>query len=110
MLNQVNFQDWTTVVLKKKKEKKQKQLEIDPIVKKMNQLDNTDDVCKIKTVSNDDRKLITSLRTTRKITQEELGKMLNIKKEIIRDIENGSLVEDKQIINKIKNFLLKKSI
>jgi ribosome-binding protein aMBF1 (putative translation factor) len=110
MLNQVNFQDWTTVVLKKKKEIKQKQLEIDPIVKKMNQLDNTDDVCKIKTVSNDDRKLITSLRTTRKITQEELGKMLNIKKEIIRDIENGSLVEDKQMINKIKNFLLKKSI
>lgn len=110
MLNQVNFQDWTTVVLKKKKEIKQKQLEIDPIVKKMNQLDNTDDVCKIKTVSNDDRKLITSLRTTRKITQEELGKMLNIKKEIIRDIENGSLVEDKQMINKIKNFLLKKFI
>ena len=110
MLNQVNFQDWTTVVLKKKKEIKQKQLEINPIAKKMNQLDNTDDVCKIKTVSNDDRKLITSLRTTRKITQEELGKMLNIKKEIIRDIENGSLVENKQMINKIKNFLLNKSI
>lgn len=110
MSNQVNFQDWTTVIFKKKEKKKQKQLEIDPIVKKMNQLDNTDDVCKIETVSNDDRKLITSLRTARKITQEELGKMLNIKKDIIRDIENGSLVENKQMINKIKNFLLKKSI
>jgi ribosome-binding protein aMBF1 (putative translation factor) len=110
MSNPINFQDWTTVVLKKKEKKKQKQLEIDPIVKKMNQLDNTDDVCKIETVSNDDRKLITSLRTTRKITQEELAKMLNIKKEIIRDIENGSLAENKQMINKIKNFLLKKSI
>jgi ribosome-binding protein aMBF1 (putative translation factor) len=110
MSNPINFQDWTTVVLKKKEKKKQKQLEIDPIVKKMNQLDNNDDVCKIETVSNDDRKLITSLRTTRKITQEELAKMLNIKKEIIRDIENGSLAENKQMINKIKNFLLKKSI
>ena len=110
MSNQVNFQDWTTVVLKKKEKKKQKQLEIDPTLKKMNQLDNTDDACKVETVSNDDRKLITSLRTTRKITQEELGKMLNIKKEIIRDIENGTLVENKQMINKIKNFLLKRSI
>ena len=56
MSNPINFQDWTPVVLKKKEKKKQKQLEIDPIVKKMNQLDNTDDVCKIETVSTDDRK------------------------------------------------------
>lgn len=110
MSNPINVQDWTTVVLKKKKEKKkQKQLQIDPIVKKMNQLDNNDDTCKAVSVSNDDRKLITSLRTARKITQEELAKMLNIKKEIIRDIENGSSIENKQMINKIKNFL-KKSI
>ncbi len=104
--NNFEHQDWKPCVLRKSV-KKTPPKQIDPIAKKMAKLYQTDDVPQIKKVSDSDRKMITSLRTERKITQEELARRLNLDKKVINQIESGQHLENKQLTSKIKNYLNK---
>ncbi len=100
------FQDWEPVILKKSVKQKQTHTQIDPRVKKLIQLDNnTGENLKIDTILDIDRKLITSLRISKGLSQDVLATKLNLRKDIIRDIENGKHPKDNQLINKIKKFL-----
>ena len=105
-INFQNNQDWIITTLRKKSNIKKKQIQIDPTFKKMNNLDNATETIIIKKISDNDKKLLISLRIIKKISQIELAKQLNIKKETIRDIENGSYPENKLLFNKIKNHLM----
>lgn len=109
-----NIQDWKQVVWKKKDTniKKDKFQHIDPLAIKLNKIDNTtiEDNLNIITIAKDDSNIIAKLRTDKKIKQEDLATALNIKKDIIRDIEKGIYPENKVLINKIKNYLLKYKI
>lgn len=75
--------------------------------KNMISLDNANEANIIKRINDNDRKKIIELRSTNKLTQEDLAKRINVRKEIIRDIENGSYFEDKQLFSKIIRFLSK---
>jgi ribosome-binding protein aMBF1 (putative translation factor) len=105
--NPINEQDWIPVVLKKNKTNKQTQKQIDPIVKKMNQLENSDEIIKVTKVSDDDRKMISNLRLLKKISQKDLANKLQIREDIIKSIENGTHSKDNQLITRIKTFLIK---
>lgn len=98
-------QDWTEVVFKKTVKQKQKQ--IDPIAKKMNQLDNDtgEKTYKIETVSKSDISDIIKCRTQLKLTRDDLATKLSINKDIIRDIETGSYPKNNKLISRIKKFL-----
>jgi len=99
-----NHQDWTPCVLRKTVKKTQ-QKHVDPTVIKMAKLDQADDIQPIKKVSDDDRKLINSLRVEKKISQVDLAKKLNLEKTVIRDIESGIFNENKALTSRIKKFL-----
>ena len=101
----LQHQDWSNVTFTKKAPPK-KQIHIDPTFKKMKELEeNTEIPKKIETVSDEDKKLIITLRTQKKITQEELTKKMSLKKDTIKNIELGKHPRDNLLINKIKTFL-----
>jgi DNA-binding XRE family transcriptional regulator len=108
-------QDWTPVVLKKKgstdrtSHDKKGSIQVDPAAKRAQQLDafNAGPPPKIEKVSPEDKREIIQLRILKKITQEELNKRLNLKKDTIKTIENGTHEKNKALTNKIKEFLSK---
>jgi len=103
MEQQFNNQDWTPVVIKKKVKKQP--IQIDPDFKNIKKLDEHEDGGEFNKISENDRRNIITLRSQKKIKQETLAMKLNIKKEIIRDIENGSHLENKQLYARIIKYL-----
>jgi len=99
-------QDLKTIVFTKKPTPK-KQIQIDPTYKKMKQLEenNGETPIKLLTVSDEDKKIIQSLRLQKKFTQDDLNKKLALKKDTIKEIENGKHPKNIQLTNKIKKFL-----
>ena len=68
--------------------------------------DNSEDaITKIETITYENRKTLTKLRTDRKLTQAELAKQLNMKVDIIKSLEDGS--QDNLLVSKIKKYLEK---
>jgi ribosome-binding protein aMBF1 (putative translation factor) len=98
-------QDWNPVTFTKKVTPK-KQIHVDPTFKKMKELEeNTEIPQKIETVSEGDKNFIRTLRTQKKLTQDELTKKMSLKKDTIKDIESGKHPKNNLLINKIKKFL-----
>lgn len=107
-----NVQDWEPVIWKKKEINSKKEFKhIDPVALKLNRIDNKtiEDKLDIITVSKEDANIISKLRTDKKISQQDLATSLNIKRDIIKDIERGVYPENKLLVNKIKKFLVKSS-
>jgi len=110
------FQDWNPVTLKKMGGASMSKLtakhvaNFDPEVKRAKLLDSYNaetPAPKIEKVSAEDKKEITQLRILKKLTQDDLNKHLNLKKDTIKNIENGTHEKNKQLTNKIKAFLSK---
>uniref|UniRef100_A0A6C0I464 HTH cro/C1-type domain-containing protein n=1 Tax=viral metagenome TaxID=1070528 RepID=A0A6C0I464_9ZZZZ len=79
--------------------------------KKFRQLDSlnlTDSAAPIQErVSVEDRKEITQLRILKKLTQDQLNIKMNLQKDTIKRIENGTHEKNKGLTNRIKDFLKK---
>ena len=60
---------------------------------------------KIEKVDESDYKTIITLRNSKKITQKDLAKKLNLQHSVIVSLERGELPKDKNFTNRIKNFL-----
>uniref|UniRef100_A0A6C0B0A8 HTH cro/C1-type domain-containing protein n=1 Tax=viral metagenome TaxID=1070528 RepID=A0A6C0B0A8_9ZZZZ len=105
------MQDWKTVTLNKMGTKQVKPVgpQINPLEKRARLLDayNAGPAPKIEKVSPEDKRDITQLRILKRMTQSELDKQLNLKKDTIKTIENGTHEKNKQLIQKIKAFLTK---
>lgn len=98
-------QDWQKVTFTKKVAPK-KVPQIDPIYKKMKELEENDDIPKkIETVSEEDKRFIQTARVQKKLTQDDLTKQMCLKKDTIKDIESGKHPKNNLIISKIKKFL-----
>ena len=109
----MQHQDWKSVVLKNinvvpknqpknivKKEDLPKS-SVNPSVK----LDENDEVLKIKYVSKDISQLIINGRIAMKLTRKDLANKLNLKEDIITDIETCKAIHDGNQIAKIKKLL-----
>jgi DNA-binding XRE family transcriptional regulator len=85
--------------------------QVHPEQKRLTQLDAiTDGVApKIEKVSSDDKKEIIQLRMIRKLTQEDLNKRMNLPKDTIKRIENGTHEKNKSLTNRIKEYLSSRS-
>jgi DNA-binding XRE family transcriptional regulator len=102
----INHQNWEPVIFKKKEPPK-KQIHIDPNYKKMKELENNNGELPIKNdkIPDADRKFIQTFRIQKKLTQDELTVKLSLKKDTIKEIENGKHPKNAQLVNKIKKFL-----
>jgi hypothetical protein len=112
----MSFQDWKPITLSKlggtsKSKTGVKNIvpHIDPNLKRARMLDANHEgpLPQFEKVSPQDRKEITQMRILKKLTQDELTKKLNLQKDTIKNIENGTHEKNKALINKIKAFLLK---
>ena len=108
----MEHQDWKTIVLKNPNIVKNQPKNI---VKKTDlpkstvnssiKLNENDEVTQIKYVPKDISKLIIQGRITKKLTRKDLANSLNLKEDIITDIENGKAIYDGNLIAKIKKIL-----
>ena len=53
----------------------------------------------------DTRKMIEKSRLGKNMSQQQLANTLNVKVDIIKNIENGSLKPNPQLLNKLKSLL-----
>lgn len=114
----MDHQDWKPVVLrnpnakniteaKKKKLVKSttscnsNNLKGDVSIKKL----DSNDVEKLGKVSKEDSKKIQQARLALKLSQQDLATKLNVKKNVINDLESGKMLKNNQLINKIKRVL-----
>ncbi|AUF82263.1 helix-turn-helix domain-containing protein [Tetraselmis virus 1] len=104
-----HHQDWNTVVLNKpKKNATAAPPALDGQQKKTIMLDKADGETFSHTkINSDTRKELVTLRTSKKLTQKELARRLNLQPKIIEEYENGKAIIDKQVLNKIFRFLKK---
>ncbi len=57
------------------------------------------------TLSPEMRKAMIQARTTKKYTQQQLAQMVNTQSKIIQDLENGKVVQDKSVLQRINRAL-----
>ena len=105
--NPVNQPDWTPVTLGVKSGPVTKEI---VEKKKINdnssvKLDENDNIISIKYVPADISKLIISARVLKKLTRKQLANGLNLKEDILADIETGKAVYNGVQIAKIKKYL-----
>ena len=104
-------QDWKPVILTKNVPKKQPRNMVtrDTLPKITTsssvKLNENDEVTKIKYVTKDISQLITSGRINKKYTRKDLASKLNVKEDVITDIENGKAIYNGELIVKIKKVL-----
>jgi DNA-binding XRE family transcriptional regulator len=114
----MSFQDWKPVILTKmgsaaiSKVSATNTSRQDSYTKRARLLDEFNSgtggsVPKIEKISIEDKKEITQLRILKKMTQEQLNVALNLKKDTIKNIENGTHEKNKALTSKIKAFLMK---
>ncbi len=106
-----DHQDWKTVVLKNPKAITKNQPR--EIVKRPTpsatpsgvKIDENDEVTSIKYVSREISQMIIDARCAKKMSRKDLARNLNVKEDVIADIELGKAIYNGNQIAKIKNFL-----
>ena len=102
----LDHQDWKTLVVKKKKDEKPKEIKrkIDPNIKNVEKQVEEDNL-KHKKITPELKQQIIKGRCSQKLTQKELAQKCNFPLQIINDIETGKAIYNQQQINKIKRIL-----
>lgn len=107
-------QDWKTVVLtnpkkiakNQPKEIVKKEDIIKPILTPSGvKLDENDEVTSIKYISREISQLIINARCAKKLSRKDLARNMNVKEDVIADIENGKAIYNGDQIAKIKRYL-----
>jgi hypothetical protein len=103
----MSHQDWTPLILNKSKEPVIKEIVAKNKITSNSsvKLDENDEVIKIKTVPKEMCNLIINARNIKKLTRKQLANQLNLKEDIITNIETGKAIYDGNQIAKIKKFL-----
>jgi len=96
-------QDWKHVVWKKNTEINKKSVQNPAGTSKFRALDS-DSPPKPEKVSQHVRIAIQKARQSKKMTQKELAKVLNVSLNIITDYESGKAIPDKKLISKMNKI------
>ena len=103
-VNPNNIQDWTQVVLNKNKNEKSKvpQIQKQPSAIKT---DTEGEIKKIKKVTSEMGKKLTTARVSKNLTQEQLAQKACLSGRIIKEVERGGCLYNHVVINKMCNVL-----
>ena len=104
----LDHQDWKAVIVKKTKEKSDKNKPkikkvIDPNIKMEKKIE--EGKLEHKKISNELRVQIQQGRTSKGLTQKQLANSVNLPQSIINEIESGKAIYNHVHINKIKRVL-----
>jgi ribosome-binding protein aMBF1 (putative translation factor) len=107
----MSHQDWKPIILnentgpiKKTIQEKPKLTNLNSGVK-INIDESGEETIKIKTVPKEISNLIVNARLIKKLTRKQLANNLNLREDVISDIETGKAIYDGNQIAKIKKFL-----
>jgi len=95
----MSHQDWTPVIFKKNTKPKTTHYQI------THEKIDSNEIIKLKVISPEKSKEIRDLRNSKKVSQKDLAKSLNIKLDIIQDIENGTHQHNGNLFARIINHL-----
>jgi ribosome-binding protein aMBF1 (putative translation factor) len=104
----MEYQDWKAVVLKEKTPIIPKNIVAKPLASKISssvKLNENDEIASIKYVQKKDSILITNTRNIKKLSRKDLANKVNVKEDVIKDIETGKLIHDGNLIARIKKYL-----
>lgn len=107
----INEPDWNPVILRKNRIIKSNNMNSSelPLVKivvpKSIKDLNKDDPSFPKVLGIENGKIIQKARVELKLSQKDLAKKISEKDTVIRDYENGSVVPDRKILNKLNKIL-----
>lgn len=114
-MNPINYQDWTPIVFGKNKNNKKSNDDDKVLVAKPHCNKNTSTpsikedeetgIVKINTYGSEYGKRVQQARCEKKLKQKELANKLNVKEDVIREIENGKGKVDGKICSKIFQIL-----
>lgn len=96
-------QDFDQIVFKKNKKLHNDQPKFE--MSKKQKLLNENDVHALKTFGRENGKLLQMARLHSNLTQEQLANQINEKKNVINAYENGNVVPDNKVLNKLRNKL-----
>jgi ribosome-binding protein aMBF1 (putative translation factor) len=97
-------QDWNTVVIKKKSNKKTEQIHVPENTLIQKTVLNEDNPI-IKYVNKEFSQEIVKCRLEKKLKRSDLAKAINLPESILADYENGTAIHNGQTIAKIKRYL-----
>ena len=101
-----DMQDWDRIVLKKKSNKSKN---VKTVYKnnytEAHLIDDNPDTFKHKKITHQFKTELIKARNKKNITQEQLAKLMNIKKSIINKYEQGTTIPNNTIINKLRKIL-----
>jgi len=80
------------------------------LINKNKKLDDITEGAKHNRISMEQSKIISKARCDKKLTQVQLANIINVKKEVINDYENGKAIINQQLLSKIKRALNIKTI
>jgi ribosome-binding protein aMBF1 (putative translation factor) len=104
----MEYQDWKSVVLKEKTPIIPKNIVAKPLASKISssvKLNENDEIASIKYICKRDSLTITNARNLKKLTRKDLANKVNVKEDVIKDIETGKLIHDGNLIARIKKYL-----
>jgi ribosome-binding protein aMBF1 (putative translation factor) len=106
----MNHQDWNPVIVKEKINKQVNNIQEKTKMSHLNSgvkinIEGGEEIVKINKVTKEISNLITSARILKKLTRKQLANNLNLREDIIVDIEIGKAIYDGNTIAKIKKYL-----
>ena len=101
-----HFQDFKEIVFTKKSDKPNSSSHPRVEISKQDKaLLNDDDVPKLKTFGKENGNTLRNARTAKNLTQEQLANQINERKNLINQYENGNIVVDNKVLNKLRRVL-----
>lgn len=96
-------QEWQEVIFKKQAKQKQHNVFTEEQAKQC-RLQNETDVPELKKSTKEDRQWIIDGRVKKGLTQKALATQMNVRFDIIQNIESGKALPDGNLKNKLKRF------
>lgn len=98
------YQDWEPVVLRRNKPEEKKKTHHDPLAE-VRKIENEEK--KFSKLALDMRQRLTQARIARGLTQAELAAKINMRPQIIHELESGKTIpmNEKNVLNKLQNLL-----
>lgn len=100
-------QNWEPTIIKgnaKTNATSQPKVKLNPEAIRLAKLEN-DEPVKVKSLSNESRQELIKGRVAKGLNQEKMAQALAIQANLYKDIENGKVIPNQTILNKINNFL-----
>lgn len=97
--------DFKQIIFTKNTGKKNENQGSKIVISKVDKELMNDDVPQIKRFGRENGKIIQNARMAKKWTQDQLAQQINERKNVVNEYENGNVVPDNKVVNKLRRVL-----